>query len=154
VGFTAGVGQYTQVSTPTRGVCGVCGSCRASLDDALESHVSDAFPDARYAVYAAEPAGVKTLTACVSSAKFNAANFWNGRWRSVWTATLSEDQTTWAVAGTFKVCCAHPTIKVWHGATEKGPCFGAPPAVARQLHSRTHALTHRTACFAGGLALL
>lgn len=76
---------------------------RASLDDALESHVSDAFPDARYAVYAAEPAGVKTLTACVSSAKFNAANFWNGRWRSVWTATLSEDQTTWAVAGTFKV---------------------------------------------------
>jgi capping protein alpha len=84
-------------------VC-VCVLCRASLDDELQSHVADAFPDARYAVYGSEGAqGVKTLTACISSAKFNPSNFWNGRWRSVWTVTLGADQATWAVEGTFKV---------------------------------------------------
>jgi len=66
--------------------------------------VADAFPEARYAVYGSEaPHGVKTLTACISSAKFNPSNFWNGRWRSVWTVTLSADQSTWAVEGAFKV---------------------------------------------------
>jgi hypothetical protein len=110
--------------------------CRASLDDELQSHVSDAFPDARYAVYGSEGAqGVKTLTACISSAKFNPSNFWNGRWRSVWTVTLSADQTTWAVEGTFKVREPHRLSSV-------EPCGTAGITLPEMLSSR-HAIAGR-----------
>ena len=29
------------------------------------------------------------ITICISASKFNPNNFWNGRWRSVWTCTFS-----------------------------------------------------------------
>ena len=42
------------------------------------------------AVYASKDGkGNVVITAAVSSALFNSNNFYNGRWRSVWTATFT-----------------------------------------------------------------
>mmetsp|Transcript_30134 Transcript_30134/g.41721 ORF Transcript_30134/g.41721 Transcript_30134/m.41721 type:complete len:296 (-) Transcript_30134:273-1160(-) len=77
---------------------------RKSLEDELAGYMADCFPSAQFAVYAAESEdGASMLTVCVSSAKFSPQNYWNGRWRSYWTATLSPGSGAWELRGEVKV---------------------------------------------------
>jgi capping protein alpha len=61
---------------------------RASLDEALTKYIEDHFQYGVVTVYGSKSGPTYTLHACISSAKFNPGNFWNGRWRSVWKITF------------------------------------------------------------------
>lgn len=43
------------------------------------------------------------IVACIEDHQFQPKNFWNGRWRSVWTMALSEDRVQAEVSGLLKV---------------------------------------------------
>ena len=74
---------------------------RAALEAAITTYAKDHYPNGVVTVYgSATGAGVK-LTACIEDHKYNPNNFWNGRWRSEWTATISGSTTE--VKGSVKV---------------------------------------------------
>jgi capping protein alpha len=54
---------------------------RAALDRAANNYIAEQFAFGTAGVYS----GPQGFTVCLSSARFNPANYWNGRWRSVWT---------------------------------------------------------------------
>jgi len=56
-------------------------SLRAAFEKAAFDYVVQHYPHGTATVYAKEG----KITVCISSARFNSSNFWNGRWRSVWT---------------------------------------------------------------------
>ena len=45
--------------------------------------------------------GARAVVVCIEDHKFQPKNYWNGRWRSVWTISVSGNQTE--VAGLLKV---------------------------------------------------
>jgi capping protein alpha len=74
-------------------------STRAAFDEAVKEYTDNFYPAPMGAssVYASG----KTITICISSAKFNSQNFWNGSWRVVWTCTLSGSNVE--LKGNFKI---------------------------------------------------
>jgi len=54
---------------------------RAAFDKATSAYVQEHYPFGATTVYGKDG----KITICISSARFNPNNFWNGRWRSVWT---------------------------------------------------------------------
>lgn len=44
-----------------------------------------------------------TLTACIEDHQFQPKNFWNGRWRSVWTVSFSTSSGAAELKGSLKV---------------------------------------------------
>ncbi|KAM3583108.1 F-actin-capping protein [Umbelopsis sp. WA50703] len=54
---------------------------RSAIDTQLQSYVDDHFPHGVSTVYGSE----SKVTAVVVDNKYNPSNYWNGRWRSVWT---------------------------------------------------------------------
>lgn len=61
---------------------------RRAFDDAANTYVQEHYINGASAVYGSSKGGEIILTLAISSSKFNPNNFWNGRWRSVWTATF------------------------------------------------------------------
>jgi len=74
-----------QEVTGKRGISGELDSSMEPLRAAFEKHafeyVSQYYPHGTATIYAKDG----KIIICISSAKFNPHNFWNGRWRSVWT---------------------------------------------------------------------
>lgn len=62
---------------------------RAAVDDEASTYVSEHYVNGGVTVYGGKKGGKNVVTVCISSSKFNPNNFWNGRWRSVWTCTFS-----------------------------------------------------------------
>jgi len=58
---------------------------RAAFDDAVLRYVQEHYLNGTSTVYGKRDGRNNIVTVCISSAKFNPNNFWNGRWRSVWT---------------------------------------------------------------------
>jgi capping protein alpha len=54
---------------------------RSALDKGVAQYVKDHYPFGTYGVYAKDG----KIYICITSTRFNPSNFWNGRWRSVWT---------------------------------------------------------------------
>jgi len=80
--------SYDHIKQQVTGARAISGELEASsepLRKAIEKeffqYSSDHFPHGGSTVYAKDG----EITACISSARFNPSNFWNGRWRSVWT---------------------------------------------------------------------
>jgi len=74
-----------QEVTGKRGISGELDSSLEGLRSAFEKasfdYVTQHYPHGTTTVYGKEG----KIIVCISSARFNPANFWNGRWRSVWT---------------------------------------------------------------------
>eukprot|EP00020_Sapocribrum_chincoteaguense_P000078 CAMPEP_0170749184 /NCGR_PEP_ID=MMETSP0437-20130122/10262_1 /TAXON_ID=0 /ORGANISM="Sexangularia sp." /LENGTH=275 /DNA_ID=CAMNT_0011088095 /DNA_START=71 /DNA_END=895 /DNA_ORIENTATION=+ len=70
---------------------------RVAVEEALFKYAADHYPDGAGAVYAKG----KTLTIVIQSSKYNPGNFWNGRWRSVWTVNLGG--STASIKGNMKI---------------------------------------------------
>jgi len=58
-------------------------SLRAAFEKEAFEYVNQHYPHGGTTVYAKDG----KILVCISSARFNPHNFWNGRWRSVWTYT-------------------------------------------------------------------
>jgi capping protein alpha len=74
---------------------------RIALEEALTKYVTEHFARGICTVYGSSSSGNVTLTACIESHQFQPQNFWNGRWRSMWTATFSSG--TAELSGLLKV---------------------------------------------------
>eukprot|EP00013_Stygamoeba_regulata_P001125 CAMPEP_0177634562 /NCGR_PEP_ID=MMETSP0447-20121125/3434_1 /TAXON_ID=0 /ORGANISM="Stygamoeba regulata, Strain BSH-02190019" /LENGTH=286 /DNA_ID=CAMNT_0019136291 /DNA_START=118 /DNA_END=978 /DNA_ORIENTATION=+ len=59
---------------------------RSAIDDAVANYCSEHYENGTSAAYSSrESDGSFNVTVCLSSSKFNPNNFWNGRWRSVYS---------------------------------------------------------------------
>jgi len=56
-------------------------SLRVAFEKAAFNYVTDHYPHGTTTVYGKDG----KIVICISAARFNPNNFWNGRWRSVWT---------------------------------------------------------------------
>jgi capping protein alpha len=75
---------------------------RSAADAAFEKYGREFYMNGTTAVYGKKNGGDFVLTLCLSSSKFNPNNFWNGRWRSIWTATFKPNGQV-NVSGVMKV---------------------------------------------------
>jgi len=86
-----------QLATGARAIRGELDASLESLRQAYEKatleYVAEHYGNGASTVYAKDG----QITVCISSAKFNPNNYWNGRWRSVWTCSGGE------LTGHFKV---------------------------------------------------
>jgi len=62
---------------------------RAAFDNAISHYVSEHYLNGTATVYGKKDGRNFVITICISSAKFNPNNFWNGRWRAVWTCKFA-----------------------------------------------------------------
>lgn len=76
---------------------------RAALDTEFLQYTRNHYKDGVCSVVGKnQGGGVITLTACIEDHQFQPKNFWNGRWRSVWSITLNGGSTA-DVKGVLKV---------------------------------------------------
>jgi len=68
-------------------------SLRAAFEKAAFDYVQQHYPHGTATVYGKDG----KIIVCISSARFNPSNYWNGRWRSVWTFGNGE------LVGHFKI---------------------------------------------------
>lgn len=61
---------------------------REALQRAVNAYASDVYDQGAAAVYSARQGAGFTLTVALSSALFNSTNYYNGRWRSVWSVAV------------------------------------------------------------------
>ena len=74
--------QTVVSSRPYSGASGV-EAMRAAVERHIAKYVNDHYPFGTVGVYAGSEKN--TVVVCINSTRFNPQNFWNGRWRSVWT---------------------------------------------------------------------
>ncbi|ORX91851.1 F-actin capping protein, alpha subunit [Basidiobolus meristosporus CBS 931.73] len=68
---------------------------RAALEEAVDAYCADHYPNGTASVFTSG----RVLTIVVVDNKYNQANFWNGRWRSLWTLDLDSNE----LKGSLKV---------------------------------------------------
>lgn len=99
---------------------------RAAFEKAAFTYVGDHYPHGTTTVYAKDG----KVVVCISSARFNPNNFWNGRWRSVWTFHDGE------LVGHFKIVVHYyenGNVQLNTDTTQKGQVSesGNPDAIAK-----------------------
>eukprot|EP00211_Chloroparvula_japonica_P016779 CAMPEP_0119131108 /NCGR_PEP_ID=MMETSP1310-20130426/9469_1 /TAXON_ID=464262 /ORGANISM="Genus nov. species nov., Strain RCC2339" /LENGTH=280 /DNA_ID=CAMNT_0007121661 /DNA_START=115 /DNA_END=957 /DNA_ORIENTATION=+ len=75
---------------------------RSAIDQAFEKYAREFYANGTSAVYSSKKGSDFVVTMCISSSKFNPNNFWNGRWRSVWTATFKPNGQV-SLNGTLRI---------------------------------------------------
>jgi len=98
---------------------------RSAFEKAAFDYVSQHYPHGTTTVYGKDG----QIIVCISSARFNPQNFWNGRWRSVWTFSNGE------LVGQFKIVVHYyedGNVQLNTNTTQKTTISesGAPDAVA------------------------
>jgi len=64
---------------------------RSAIDAEMEKYCKEHYQTGSVTVYGKKAGGGNTVSICLSSYKFNPNNYWNGRWRSQWTAKFSNN---------------------------------------------------------------
>jgi len=72
---------------------------RSAVDDAVAAYVQNHYPQGACSVFSDDG----NITIVISSKKFSPANFWNGRWRSIWSLNFSPGDASGNIEGTFKL---------------------------------------------------
>ncbi|XP_054168572.1 F-actin-capping protein subunit alpha-like [Oppia nitens] len=75
---------------------------RSALDQLWSKYCADHYHNGVSAVFGLSQSGQISLTACIEDHQFQPKNYWNGRWRSVWSITFSGLGRV-EVKGTIKV---------------------------------------------------
>jgi len=81
--------QEVTGSRPHSGGDGEVEQFRSAFDSAAQAYVAEHYQAGTTTVYGKKEGGSFVVTICISSFKFNPGNYWNGRWRSVWTCKFS-----------------------------------------------------------------
>ncbi|XP_070558663.1 F-actin-capping protein subunit alpha-1-like [Ptychodera flava] len=76
---------------------------RETFDNAFRQTVVSHYSNGYSTVYGKSSGGNITLIACIEDHQFQPHNFWNGRWRSQWSATFSPSSNSADVTGLLKV---------------------------------------------------
>jgi len=100
-------------------------SLRAAFEKAAFTYVAEHYPQGAVTVYGKDG----KIIICISSARFNPNNFWNGRWRSVWTFHDGE------LVGHFRIVVHYyedGNVQLNTDATQKATVTesGSPDAIA------------------------
>jgi len=66
---------------------------RAAFDKHLFEYTNEHYPNGACTVYSKDG----NIVVCISSARFNSSNYWNGRWRSMWTYKDGELHAHWKI---------------------------------------------------------
>jgi capping protein alpha len=98
---------------------------RSAFENYSFQYVSEYYPLGATTVYAKD----KQIIVCISSARFNPSNFWNGRWRSVWTFANGE------LTGNIKIIVHYyedGNVQLTTNSTQKTTVSesGSPDAIA------------------------
>jgi len=75
---------------------------RRAVDDAVAHYTAEHYPNGGSTVYGSHDSSSHKITICISSSRFNPANYWNGRWRTAWTASYKPGGTI-TFTGTIKL---------------------------------------------------
>lgn len=79
-------------------------SWRAALEEAWTQYAREHYRHGTCAVFDRSPSPQElALVACLEDHQFQAQNFWNGRWRSVWTVNFPSGAATADVKGLVRV---------------------------------------------------
>jgi len=62
---------------------------RSAIESKVLEYVRSYYDRGAGTVYASTAKSTTTVTICISSALFSGANYYNGRWRSVWTVQIA-----------------------------------------------------------------
>jgi len=76
---------------------------RAAFDNKVQEYVAEHYQNGTASTYGKKEGGAYNITVCISSARFNPNNFWNGRWRAVWSCKFSPSGGNVTINGTLKV---------------------------------------------------
>ncbi|CAG0887872.1 unnamed protein product [Cyprideis torosa] len=72
-------------------------SWRQALEHQFRAYGSDHYKNGHCAVFSKSEGSTVILTACIEDHQFQSQNFWNGRWRSIWTTSFDPHGTGNAV---------------------------------------------------------
>merc|ERR1712168_3281 len=76
-------------------------SWRVAIENAMSQYVGNHYPHGVCAVFAHAHGSTPTITIAIEDHQFQPKNYWNGRWRSVWSVSLGGVQAE--VRGILKV---------------------------------------------------
>jgi capping protein alpha len=76
---------------------------RSAFDAKVNEYVTEHYQNGTAGVFSKKEGGAFVVTVCISSARFNPNNYWNGRWRSVWSCKFPSSGGNATVNGTLKV---------------------------------------------------
>ncbi|KAL6256069.1 F-actin-capping protein subunit alpha [Pogonomyrmex barbatus] len=76
---------------------------RSALQEEITNYTQNHYRHGACSVFGKSLGGNITLTACIEDHQFQPKNFWNGRWRSVWTVSFTPNSGNAELRGSLKV---------------------------------------------------
>jgi len=133
--------QFDHIRQEVVGSRGIAGeldseveSWRSAIDDAFTQYAYEHYQHGAATVYGSKEGGNYKVVACISSAKFNPNNFWNGRWRSIWTMTFKPKGQV-NLTGNIKVNVHYyedGNVMLTSNTNKSGNCPGGDPNTTAQ----------------------
>ena len=76
---------------------------RAALEETWTTYAREHYTNGVSAVFGSSDGGLISLSACIEGHQFQPNNFWNGRWRSVWSTTFNPGSGKADLSGSLRV---------------------------------------------------